>query len=152
MDARLNPLAQVPFAIAKGVRKNTGVLVFNVRNEDMVSRDVQTYSFRRTIWLLNPEPISEYLIAAGQYLAGDLKVYFPALSLQNAIKEVADDDPKGAVKPLSEFREFNGLNGGVDVAKDILEFGGIRYRILQMFPENIWRNVPNQFKAVCRRM
>ncbi len=151
MNARENPLAQVPFAIARGVRKNTGVLVFNVRHEEKVSRDVLTFSFRRTIWLLNPEPVSEYLISSGQYLAGDMKVYLPSIALQNALEEVSDDDPKGAAKKLSEYREFNAMNGGVDVSKDILEFGGVRYRILQLFAENIWRGVPNRFKAVARR-
>ena len=153
MNARLNPLAQVPYSIAKGVRRNTGVLSFNVTFNDHASRHVEKYTFRRTVWLLDPEPVSEYVVASGQYLAGDMKAYVPALSLEEALNTESDDDPAcGDAMGLKDFRVLNPSNGGIDAAADTLEFGGINYRILQVFPENIWGNVPNQFKLVLRRV
>ena len=153
MRAKTNPLASVPYSIAKGVRKNTGVISFNVKFNNHLTRGVEKYTFKRTVWLLEPEPVSEYVVGSGQYLLGDMKVYVPTLSLEEAINRNEEDDPTpGDAKGLKDFRSLNGINGGIDTAADTLEFAGIAYRILQVFPENIWRNVPNQFKLVLRRI
>ena len=153
MNAKTNPLASVPYSIAKGVRKNTGILSFNVKFNNHLTRGVEKYTFKREVWLLNPEPVSEFVVASGQYLVGDMKVYIPTLSLEEALNKIVADDPApGDARGLKDFRTLNGINGGIDTASDTLEFAGIVYRILQIFPENIWRNVPNQFKLVLRRV
>lgn len=150
MRAKDNPLAKVPYSIARGVRKNTGILWFNVKHASMRLRDVEHVTFKREIYILGPEPVSERLIGQGFYIVGDMRCEIPTIELENAINAVKDDDPKYA-NPLSSYRELNAVNGGIEAGLDVLETGGVKYRFVQIEGENIWRNVPYAFRCVLRR-
>lgn len=150
MRAKDNPLAMVPYSIARGVRKNTGILYFNVKYASMRERNVENITFRREIYIIGPEPVSEHLIGQGFFIVGDMKCEIPTLELENAIAKVDDADPSYASR-LSAYRELNAANGGIEIGLDILETGGVKYKFVQIEGENIWRNVPYKFKCVLRR-
>ena len=150
MRAKDNPLAMVPYSIARGVRKNTGILYFNVKYASMKMRNVENVTFRREIFIRGPEPVSEHLLGQGFFIAGDMKCEIPTLELENAINRVEDTDPSYA-SHLASYRELNAVNGGIEIGLDILETGGVKYKFVQIEGENAWRNVPYQFRCILRR-
>ena len=72
------------------------------------------------------------------------------MGVEEAIQKAVSSNPK-ETKSLSFYRTFNGLNGGLEVMKDTLEFNGDSYIIVKIEPENVWRNMPNQFRLILRR-
>lgn len=88
-------------------------------------------------------------MAAQGYRDGDLKCILPALALERAIAAVQDDDPKEG--KLSDYRTFNGMDGGLSISDDLIEFNGVFYTLVKVEPQEIWRNMPSQFLVVLRR-
>ena len=149
-SAKDNPLYQVPYSVARGVKKNTATLHFSTTRTDLFTRQVVKSTYTRTIAILDVEPVNEYLVSQGIYLDGDLKCYFPALALEKAIAQTNSDDPQGMT--LKAIRTFNASNGGLEIGKDSVVFNNDEYTITKIEPCNVWNNMPNKFKITMRRI
>lgn len=153
MAATDNPLAKAAYAVAKGVRKNAAVLHYRYAPGNLNSRSTKNVEFLRNIWIMTPEPVSEYLVSSGVYVFGDMKTDIPSICLQDALVP-KEGDPvikiRNEEKTLPEIRQWSSINGGVNVTSDILEWGGIEYRIVKIEPQNFWFGEPSKFRVILR--
>lgn len=148
-----NPIAQVAYSVAKGVKKNSAILIYNIVLHDNLTGDCVRHEFKRDIWLLDPSNADDFLVAQGVYRSSDIKAFIPTLCLSEN-REALPSDPfftwKNQQATLKQLRPWKNLTGGLDVGNDYVEWNGSRFKIIRIEPTGFWYDEPSKYKVTLR--
>lgn len=157
-----NPFLKAEQKINRAVYNNPATLHVVVRRKsyEPYSGDLRTdeFDFLRTIYLGDPQTLSDYIVSTREYEAGDLRVDVAYQEFLDAIAEMHSDDPAveidGVAKSLAELRGGGGnaFSGGIDMTSDWLDFAGKRWRFLKMVPRTYWAGVPSVVRLHLREI
>ena len=155
MAGQVNPLAQVAYQVAKGVRKNAAVIQYRHKYNDLLTGIVDDIMFERDIYLRDPDNAADWLVSQGAYIAGDLRAYIPYLCLSKT-REVLTSDPvvksSNGDLTLDDIRPWRETTGGIVCGTDAVLWNGDCYSIIRIEPVNFWHSLPSQYRVTLRRV
>lgn len=150
-----NPFLKAEKTVIKKVYTNPAVVRFNVKlktyDPGTGAFSENTYIFLRDVFIKNPHEIADAIVDGKNYIKGDLNTDIAYQEMIDAIKPI-DSDP--VIEPntdITNYREANSRNGGLEES-DTIEFNGTEYRIVKITPKNFFAGVPSRLKIQMRAL
>ena len=148
-----HPLAQVPYMIAKSVRRNRAVIRYRCLLEDKRTGYRREWHFDRDIWLRNIESADSYLVSQGVYQQDDLTASIPALCLLQTRKTLASDEIvtyRDIRQTLEIMRPWKTATGGIVPNVDRIVWNGRDMLIVNVKADDFWNNDAKEYIVTLR--